>query len=308
MPADAAITGSKLKEKIDKTGAELGIASDGLVYLFVDGEPVGTGIALGNSADVWGYVDENNVVTLTGNLTDGNIYAFKFEMEDGTTIDIGEPTLSSDVKYSVTNNLTNCTNSNSAVNITKNESYTATISADSGYELSSVVVTMGGTDISSTAVSDGTISIESVTGNIVITAVAEETATRTNFAGELTTGRLSNSASGNIATDDGGISRVTEFIAVTTGDIVSVQGYNHTKSGSSITLNYMVFDSSKTKLGSLTAMSSGTSSYVTIQEITDTGGIIEITSDSAAYIRFSGIPSGSDEDIIVNIQRNGEWL
>jgi hypothetical protein len=75
-------------------------------------------------------------------------------------------------KYIITNNLTNCTNSNSATVIEENGSYTATISPNSGCTLNSIIVTMDGTDISSTAVSNGAITINSVTGNIIITANA----------------------------------------------------------------------------------------------------------------------------------------
>lgn len=73
-----------------KSSLSLGIASDGLVYLFVDGNPVGTGIPQGQTAaDVYGYIDENNTVILAGNLTDGT-YSIKYEMDNGSTIDIGD--------------------------------------------------------------------------------------------------------------------------------------------------------------------------------------------------------------------------
>lgn len=75
-------------------------------------------------------------------------------------------------KYTITNNLTNCTNSNSATIIEENGSYTATITATTGHTLGDVTVTMGGTDISSTAVSNRVITINSVTGNVIITANA----------------------------------------------------------------------------------------------------------------------------------------
>lgn len=78
------------------------------------------------------------------------------------------------VTYSVTNNLTNAINSNSAASVEEGASYNATITANYGYELSEVIVTMGGTDISASAVSGGEITIESVTGNIVITATVTE--------------------------------------------------------------------------------------------------------------------------------------
>jgi len=76
--------------------------------------------------------------------------------------------------YTITNNLTNASNSNNASTANENSSYTATITANTGYTLDSVTVTMGGTDITSTAYSNGTISIASVTGNIVITASATQ--------------------------------------------------------------------------------------------------------------------------------------
>lgn len=78
--------------KVDKTGISLGIASDGLMYVYVDGNPVGTGLSQGQSADIYGYVDENNNVVLSGDLVDGT-YTLKYENEDGTTTEIGSLTL-----------------------------------------------------------------------------------------------------------------------------------------------------------------------------------------------------------------------
>lgn len=128
---------------------------------------------------------------------------------------------------------------------------------------------------------------------------------RTNFAGTLTVGRLSNSAVGNVATD-APLARTTDFIEIQNGDILSVEGYNLISA--SVKLCYMVFDDSKNKLGALTALEEANSDYVATQNTTDTGGIVKILSASAQYIRFSGVPSGAEEDIKVNIQRNGEWL
>lgn len=78
------------------------------------------------------------------------------------------------VTYTVTNNLTNTTTDNSATSINADSSYSATLTADNGYELKSVTITMGGTDVTSSVYSNGTISISSVTGNIVVTATATE--------------------------------------------------------------------------------------------------------------------------------------
>lgn len=76
--------------------------------------------------------------------------------------------------HSVTNNLTNCANSNVASTVVDGESYSGTITASSGYTMAgaTVLITMGGTDITSTAYSDGTIYIASVSGNIVVNASA----------------------------------------------------------------------------------------------------------------------------------------
>lgn len=76
--------------------------------------------------------------------------------------------------YSVTNNLTNVTNSNSASSVLEGESYSATLSVLSDYNLTDVQITMGGTNITSSAYNGESreIYIASVSGNITITASA----------------------------------------------------------------------------------------------------------------------------------------
>ena len=77
-------------------------------------------------------------------------------------------------KWKITNTLSNCVSSNSSKFVDKGSSYSATISASTGYTLTgaTVSVTMGGTDITSTAYNNGSITIASVNGNIVITVTA----------------------------------------------------------------------------------------------------------------------------------------
>jgi beta-galactosidase len=93
-----------------------------------------------------------------------------------TFIDATNPTIydypATVKKYTVTNNLTNCTSSNATTTVEENGSYSATISANDDCELGTVTVTMGGTDITNTVYNNGVITINSVTGNIVITANA----------------------------------------------------------------------------------------------------------------------------------------
>lgn len=75
---------------------------------------------------------------------------------------------------SVTYALTNAASSNTASIVNDGDSYTTILSANSGYALSSVTVTMGGIDITDSVYSadTGTVSIPAVTGNVVITAAA----------------------------------------------------------------------------------------------------------------------------------------
>ena len=54
-------------------------------------------------------------------------------------------------------------------NINPNAPYTGTLTVNAGYVLDSIVVEMGGVDITSSAYSNGTITIPHVTGNVVVT-------------------------------------------------------------------------------------------------------------------------------------------
>ena len=101
--------------------------------------------------------------------------SFRRAMIDGTPSDIDTET------KSITNNLTGCTTSNSAISVPINESYSATITPNPGYTFVTLAVTMGGVDITSTVVSGGTITIAAVTGDVVITAFAEEQTSYTNL-------------------------------------------------------------------------------------------------------------------------------
>lgn len=92
--------------------------------------------------------------------------------------------------YTITNNLTHCSNSNTSTSVNENSNYAATITPAEGYTLTdaSVSITMGGVDITSTAYNNGTINIASVTGNIAITI----TATSSSSSSEMVTDGLVN--------------------------------------------------------------------------------------------------------------------
>lgn len=76
----------------------------------------------------------------------------------------------------ITNVLSHVSNSNNAKSVAVGGTYSATLSAASGYELGNVAIIMNGVDVTSSAYTSGTgaISIASVTGNIVIAATGTE--------------------------------------------------------------------------------------------------------------------------------------
>ena len=61
---------------------------------------------------------------------------------------------SSVTTYTITKNLPNCTSSNTASSVNENTNYSTLISANDGYKIDSITVTMGGTDITSSVVTD----------------------------------------------------------------------------------------------------------------------------------------------------------
>ena len=113
-----------------------------------------------------------NIVTI--DRTNKKIFCQNFGAGYDRTIDYSD---SGEIitYYSITNNLTNCTNDNTATSIESGKSYGASIVIPTGYKRDTVAVTMGGVHITNTAYSNGMIIISKVTGNIVITATATST-------------------------------------------------------------------------------------------------------------------------------------
>lgn len=284
-----------------KADISLGIASDGLIYIFVNGAPVGTGIPQGEVADVYGYMDENNHIVLKG-VKKGGAYTFAFVKDDDSTIYGGAFEYDDNIYYSVTNNLTNCTNSNSTKTVVEGESYTAVISPISGYKLSSVSVTMGGQAVS---VSGGNINIASVTGDIVITAVAvEDKPAYTNLA---------DPTSADWATDcrigsDGGLRTgctggvVTNFIELHKGDVVRVKGIDLVNKIGTLNAHYVGIYNTSKGVESVAALTSQTANFSNITA-TETGGQATFTGGTGdvRLIRFAGKLNGTANDVIITV-------
>ena len=199
------------------------------------------------------------------------------------------------------------------------ESYSATITAKSGYELKSVTVTMGGSPVT---VSGGKINITNVTGNIVITAVAEEIKAKyTNLANPASADwqegyRLSISG-GNTSALAG--HTTTNYIPAKAGDVLRVKGLNivgdvtSNGSGSQNAAKIVTFNGSKTKINGL---------YGYTQDSADQYGLIvsvsgnvstltilysnkntQIATSDCAYIRIDGaLMNGyTKNDVIITI-------
>ena len=121
-----------------------------------------------------GENDNEKVVAwaVANGITAAEINAFRAAMVSG---DVGEVVVPPQ-EYTVTNALTGCTSSNAATTVTEGDTYYATITASNGYVLNgaTVVVKMGGTEVTALYYADGVISIPDVSGNIEITIIAAE--------------------------------------------------------------------------------------------------------------------------------------
>lgn len=119
-----------------------------------------------------GENDNEKVVAwvVASGITAAEINAFRAAMISG---DAGEVVVPPQ-EYTVTNTLTGCTSSNAATTVTGGDAYYATITASNGYVLNgaTVVVKMGGTEVTALYYADGVINIPDVSGNIEITITA----------------------------------------------------------------------------------------------------------------------------------------
>lgn len=261
LPTDADLS----KITMSVSGNTLKLLNNGEQITTVD-LPEGSGDVPSNVVLFEEVEDTNEEIPIPIKSSNGTTYYLHVDNNgipfvknvSGTTIweakNTGGSTEPSKTYYNITNNLTNCTSSNSATTIEKNTSYNTTISANNNYTISSITVTMGGTDVSSTVLSGNTISIPSVTGNVVIIANATEIVADDNlinFETLITSGSMPDGAKiqGNM--------KCTDFIPVTPSTSYytslcrnvdaegTVQNYNQ---------KYYQYDSSKTYI-KVTALS-----------------------------------------------------
>lgn len=132
------------------------------------------------------------------------------------------------VLYSVTRNLTNCASSNTADTAAEGTAYATTLSPTGTFKkLGTITVTMGGVDISASAVSGSTITIANVTGNIVITCAAVITniidTVGISADTRLSTGSGTNKPQAGWATIGANMDKAS-FIHLAVGDVLRIKG------------------------------------------------------------------------------------
>lgn len=133
------------------------------------------GIEFGETTTYNKTADTVNDTAMTLNVinpTDKMIYSFTYGAGPSIRSFSYDMTVEAPTIYTITTNASNGAVISVPATAEEGTSISGTYSISDGYELKSVVVTMGGTDITSTAVSGTSINIAKVTGDIVITVIA----------------------------------------------------------------------------------------------------------------------------------------
>lgn len=218
-----------------------------------------------------------------------------------------------DVKtYTVTFNSINCTNSNSATTVTEGSAYNAIITANDGYCLDRVDVTMGGNAVS---VAIGTINIASVTGDIVITAVAIEQSTEPSYT-NLAEPNETNETDFTIWCNksrmgSNGAYRVnastitTNYMPIAAGDIIRVKGLVINAASTDMTVGSIgLFKSDKALAEINTFADTVSKGRFTISGSADSGYTLVYGSGNSfynevKYFRIVGALTGTVHDVII---------
>ena len=260
----------------------------------------------------------------TCGMTMADINAFRAAMIDGTPETLHW-------YQTITKNLTGCTISNGTVQVDYGERYTATLTPDSGKALTSVMVEMGGVDISSSAVSGGDISIVKVTSDVTITAVASVpsvtytiTLNLTNVASSNTATSISENASYTTTLSPTGTFKKLGAITVTMGGVdISASAV----SGSTITIAKVTGDivitcaavitniidtigiSANTRLSTSSGENRTQRGYAAIGANKDAASLIHLTAGDTLRIKGVSLPASNDSySAIVFYNASGTFI
>lgn len=234
------------------------------------------------------------------------IHAFHYGAGYDRTLKYG----TSATMYSITNALTHVSTNNQSVKVAEGDSYVATISATAPYTVGTITVTMGGVDITSTAVSGNAISIASVTGNIVITA-SGVLGNLIDYFGYTDNQRISTSDGGN-RTKTGCTTieyiNLSEFVSNGTVSFHITGAQFIHKSSPWDDNAYVFYNASKgfTVGNYLSGTNTHGNITVAITSASDTDMTMTITgltsavlTSSYSYLRLCGVGSGANVDIRV---------
>lgn len=260
----------------------------------------------------------------TCGMTMADINAFRAAMIDGTPETLHW-------YQTITKNLTGCTISNGTVQVDYGERYTATLTPDSGKVLTSVIVEMGGVDISSSAVSGRDISIVKVTSDVTITAVASVpyvtyTITRnlTNVASSNTENSIAEGESYTTTLSPTGTFKKLGAITVTMGGVdISASAV----SGSTITIAKVTGDivitceavitniidtigiSANTLLSTASGINYTQSGYAAIGANKDAASLIRLTLGDTLRVKGVSLPASKDDySAIVLYDASGTFI
>ena len=199
--------------------------------------------------------------------------------------------------YTIGYSLTNCKSSNSVTAVTEGSRYTTTISpSNASWLMDGVTVKMGGVDITSTAYSNGVVTIAAVTGNITITAKAKAPYTNViDTVGTEDNVRLrSGGATGSAA------AFASNYFPAKGGDIIRVSFPNGDRS--KIPSNGVYCCTYSDTNGTLVTAYDGATSATVLKNATTTGYEIHIpTSVTCSYARVAGGPNGAYAGWIVTV-------
>ena len=245
----------------------------------------------------------------TCGMTMADINAYRAAMIDGTPETLHWYLL-------VTKSLTGCTISNSAVQVEYGDSYTATVTPESGKTLDSIVVTMGGADITSTAVSGGAISIPKVTGAVTITAAASVPSVAYSVVLNLTNAASSNAATsvvegaaytttlsptgtykklGAITVTMGGVDISASAVSGSTVTIASVTGNIVITCAATITnIIDAVGISADTRLSTSSGTNKAQVGWATIGANMDATSLIHLSAGDTLRIKGVSLPAAND--------------
>lgn len=247
----------------------------------------------------------------TCGISMADINAFRAAMIDGTPETLHW-------YQTITKNLTGCTVSNNASQVEYGDSYTATVATDDGKELTSVVVKMGGADITATAYTagSGAINIAKVTGAVTITAVAIMPSVSYNITRNLTNCASSNTANtitegaaytttlsptgtykklGTITVTMGGVDISASAVSGSTVSITKVTGDIAITCAAVITnIIDTIGISADTRLSTSSGDNRTQSGYAAIGANKDAASLIHLAPDDTLRIKGASLPASND--------------